>query len=77
MATANSTGNNNVKFFVTATQEIHTPRGGVVLPGEHVLINPAKLPEDGDMVVVGDRLVPWAAQQGVIGVAVQVNRTIR
>lgn len=64
------------KYFVQVTREIHTPRGSTIFSGDHVLVDPSKQPSDGDMVAIGESLVPWAAQQVIEGVAVRIHRTV-
>jgi hypothetical protein len=64
-------------FFVLATQDIHSPRRGVIHSGQYLLIDPSIQPKDDDMVIVGESLVPFAAQQGIRGVAVSVYTTFR
>lgn len=53
-------------------QEIHTPRGMTIYPGDHVVIDPDIQPTDGDLAIIDGDLVPWAGQRNIQGVAVGV-----
>lgn len=65
------------KFFVTLTEELHTVRGGALPRGVHLLIDPAAEPKEADMVLIGDRLEPWARQPGIRGIAIQYHESFR
>ena len=58
-------------FFVTATKEIKLQKC-VAYPGDHILIDPDKEPEDGRIVLVDRQLQPWTGQSDIRGVAVSV-----
>lgn len=62
------------RYFVEATTEIITGRQKHILPGDGILIDTDKHPIDGDMVLIGETLLPWAGQESIQGVAIQAHR---
>lgn len=76
MATANSTASSKGRFFIKATQEIVTARGARILPGDNIMIDPYKIPDDGDMVLIGESLFAWEGQDGTEGVATTITRAV-
>jgi SOS-response transcriptional repressor LexA len=66
----------NKQFLVEVVNEISTPRGTVILPGDYILIDPDVQPKDGDMAIVDGDLVPWSGQQDIQGVAVGVSKNV-
>jgi SOS-response transcriptional repressor LexA len=62
------------QFLVEVMQEIHTPRGMTIYPGDYVVIDPDIHPTDGDLAIIDGDLVPWAGQAEIQGVAVGVSK---
>jgi SOS-response transcriptional repressor LexA len=62
------------QFLVEVMQEIHTPRGMVIYPGDHVVIDPDIQPTVGDLAIIDGDLVSWAGQKNIQGVAVGVSK---
>lgn len=48
---------------VQATAEIVTTKGHCIAPGNVIIIDPTRAPEDDQMVLVGDSIQPFAGQQ--------------
>ena len=62
------------QFLVEVMQEIHTPRGMTIYPGDHVVIDPDIQPKKGDLAIIDGDLSPWTGQQNIQGVAVGVSK---
>jgi len=59
-------------FWVEALNQIMCASGRLILPGEHVLIDPETYPSDGTMVLSGNCLSRWDGQSNISGTAVMV-----
>lgn len=62
------------RFFVTATKPIQAKF--LINPGDHILIDPDRLPEPGKMVLIEDRFEWWNGQHDIRGVAISVESDI-
>ena len=62
------------QFLVEVMQEIHTPRGTTIYPGDYVVIDPDIQPTHGDLAIIDGDLVPWSGQNNIQGVAVGVSK---
>ena len=67
----------NKQFLVEVMQEIHTPRGMTIYPGDLVVIDPDIQPSSGDLAIIDGDLIPWEGQKNVQGVAVGVSKNTR
>lgn len=74
MADTNFDTSMSRRFFVTAIQPMQA--AFLINPGDHILIDPDKLPEPGKMVLIGNHLEWWEGQQDIRGVAVKVEKDI-
>ena len=69
---ANFLGNKISSFiYVQTTKEITTAKGRHIGAGSVIVIDPNASPEENQMVLVGNSIVPWAAQKHD-GVAVKM-----
>jgi len=62
------------QFLVEVMQEIHTPRGMTIYPGDYVVIDPHIRPTDGDLAIIDGDLIPWSGQKEIQGVAVGISK---